>query len=94
MRNEIHAESMPIELRLAAIIALLSSFSICGVTTGKASALLAHLEALVLSDTDAISASLRQTLEDTLAEWLTIECHPESIAVNWSAVATQARRLQ
>ena len=83
---------MPTELRLAAIIALLSSSALCGATAGKASALRAHLEAAALTG-DPMNAQLRSVLEDTLAAWLTIECHQKSVSVNCCALAAAGQVL-
>ncbi len=85
-------DPIPIQLRLAAIISLLSSSAQRGATQGKASALCAHLEAAALDPTP-INGHLRNALEDTLAEWLAIECHPKSIPVEGSVVTHTTHAL-
>ena len=57
---------MPIELRLAAVVTLLSSSALHGVTAGKAAALRNHLEAAALS-AEALSPQLRGALEESAA---------------------------
>lgn len=79
MEDTFDTDDMPIDLRFAAIIALLSSCTLRGVTVGKLAALRAHLEAAALSSDESIDPRLRCVLEDTLAEWLTIECHRKSV---------------
>lgn len=79
-------DPIPIQMRLAAIITLLSSSAQRGATVGKAAALRAHLEAAALDPTP-IDIRLRNALEDTLAEWLSIKCHPKSVSVSKGAQA-------
>lgn len=79
-------DAMPLELRLAAIITLLSSSAIRGATPCKSQALRAHLEAAALSALP-LEAQLRIALENTLAEWLSIECHHKSVPVDVCALA-------
>ena len=85
-------DAMPPELHLAAIITLLSSAALHGATARKVDALRAHLEAAALC-TEALDARLRQSLEDALANWLSVEVDgPSTSAVDddWSA-AVQRR---
>ena len=79
-------ETLPLELRLAAIITLLSSSAIRGATPCKSHALRMHLEAAALSP-HPLSAQLRIALENTLAEWLSVECHQKSVPVDICALA-------
>lgn len=79
-------DTAQLELRLAAIIALLSSAAIRGATPCKSRALRMHLEAAALS-TAPLSSPLREVLENTLAEWLSIECHSKSVAVDACVLA-------
>lgn len=79
-------EPMSLELRLAAIITLLSSSAIRGATPCKSQALRVHLEAAALSAMP-LNAQLRIALENTLAEWLSIECHQKSVPVDVCALA-------
>lgn len=81
---------MPVDLRLAAIIALLSSSALRGATPGKAAALRVHLEAAALAG-DALDPHLRVALEDALAEWITIECHQKSVSVDFCALAASGK---
>lgn len=82
MPADVVADAIPVEVRLAAVISLLSTFTVRGVTPCKALALRAHLEALVLADNAFIHPHLQRALEDALAEWLSIECHPASMPVD------------
>ena len=86
-------DAMPSELHLAAIITLLSSAALHGATAGKVDALRSHLEAAALC-AEALDPRLRQSLEDALAHWLSVEVDgPACAAVDddWSSSA--ARRL-
>lgn len=78
--------AIPLELRLAAIIVLLSSSAIRGATPCKSQALRMHLEAAALSH-HPLHAQLREALENTLAEWLSVECHQKSVPVDVCALA-------
>ena len=83
---------MTVELRLAAIIALLSSSAIRGATAGKADALRLHLEAAAASS-EPLDPHLRGALEDVLAQWLGVDCHEPAPAVDCSALPAAARML-
>jgi len=61
-------EILTTPLRLAAIVALLSSSALRGTTASKNAALCMHLETL-LRQKEALDPNLRKTLEQTLAEW-------------------------
>jgi hypothetical protein len=83
---------MSTELRLAAIITLLSSAALRGATAGKVEALREHLEAAALG-ADALDPHLRKALEDAFAHWLSVDCHAQSMAVEHFPLAPSARRL-
>ena len=68
MDGHFEADDMPSALRLAAIVTLLS-----------ASALRAHLGA-ALADA-ALPGELRDAIEQALAGWRAVECHPASVSV-------------
>lgn len=82
--------AMSTELRLAAIITLLSSSALRGATANKTEALRKHLEAAALSHA-SINPNLRSALEDALAEWISIECHPESVVIDCCALAASGQ---
>ncbi|MDR2637267.1 MAG: hypothetical protein LBB55_02935 [Zoogloeaceae bacterium] len=65
-----HGESyaMSQQLRLAAIVALLSSSALRGATACKSAALCMHLETL-LEQSGTIEPQLREIVETTLDEW-------------------------
>lgn len=71
---------MPPELRLAAIIHLLSSSALRGATFHKTEALRAHLRSIAAGD--GLSPYLRSTLQEVLAGWEGVACHPASTAVD------------
>jgi hypothetical protein len=84
------SDTMSLELRLAAIITLLSSSAIRGTTPCKSHALRMHLEAAALSALP-LNDKLREALENTLAEWLSVECHDKSVPVDVCALAQSGR---
>ena len=66
---------MTAELRIAAIISLLSSSALRGTTASKSAALCMHLDTLLRQGVP-IEPSLRKTLETALDEWkLTLHFH-------------------
>lgn len=68
-------EPMTTPLRIAAIIALLSSSALRGTTACKNAALCMHLETLLRQE-DTLEPNLRKTLEKALSEWkLTTHIH-------------------
>lgn len=79
MDDRFDTGDMPSELRLAAIITLLSASALRGLTVAKTAALRAHLGA-ALADT-SLAPALRDTLEQTLGGWRAVECHPASVSV-------------
>ena len=86
-------DAMSPELHLAAIVSLLSSTALHGATAGKLDALRAHLEAAALC-VEPLDPCLRQSLEDALAHWLSVDIDgPACAAVDddWSSSAV--RRL-
>jgi hypothetical protein len=85
-------DTMPTALRLAAIISLLSSSALHGATAGKSEALRLHLEAAAFA-AEPLDPQLRTVLEDALAEWLSIECHQNSVSVDQGALAPCSRAL-
>lgn len=70
---------LPLDLRLAAILTLLSASALRGPTAAKAAALRTHLAAALADKT--LTPTLRDTLDQTLAGWQGVECHPASISV-------------
>lgn len=72
-------DPMPSALHLAAIVTLLSASALRGPTVAKTAALRAHLGA-VLSDAE-MAPELRDALEQALAGWRAVECHPASVNV-------------
>ncbi len=70
-------DEMSLDLRLAAIITLLSSSALRGATTNKTAALQSHLEAAAFA-ADELGPYLKEALEQTLAGWHKVYCHPAS----------------
>lgn len=71
---------MPLELRLAAVIHLLSSSALRGATFHKTEALRAHLRCV--ADEDGLNPYLRNTLQEVLGGWEAVHCHPASVPVD------------
>ncbi|KAB2920918.1 MAG: hypothetical protein F9K30_15825 [Dechloromonas sp.] len=71
---------MPLELRLAAVIHLLSSSALRGATHHKTEALRAHLRCVAASDD--LNPYLRNTLQEVLGGWEAVHCHPASVPVD------------
>ncbi|NHC05865.1 hypothetical protein [Azonexus fungiphilus] len=71
---------MPLELRLAAVIHLLSSSALRGATFHKTEALRAHLRCV--ADEDGLNPYLRSTLQEVLGGWEAVHCHPASVPVD------------
>lgn len=69
---------MSLDLRLAAVITLLSSSALRGATANKTAALQSHLEAAA-SVKDELGPYLKDALEQTLAGWQSVQCHPASV---------------
>lgn len=83
---------MTLDLRLAAIITLLSASALRGVTVNKAAALRAHLAAAADAG-QPINPHLKDALEQTLAGWQALECHPDSISVDYCALTVAGQML-
>jgi len=71
---------MPLELRLAAVIHLLSSSALRGATFHKTEALRAHLRSV--AGQDGLNPYLKSTLQEVLGGWEAVDCHPASISVD------------
>ncbi len=82
---------MPVELRLAAIIHLLSSSAMRGATANKTSALRAHLRRIVIED--GLNPYLKSTVLEVLACWEAVQCHPESTAVEAYPITASSCQL-
>ena len=72
---------MPTELRLAAIIHLLSSSALRGATFNKTEALRAQLRDI--SEINSLNPFLKSTLLEVLGGWEAVQCHPASIPVDF-----------
>lgn len=83
---------MSIDARLAAIVTLLSSSVLRGATANKTAALRIHLEAVGYVG-EALGPYLRDALEQTLAGWQSVDCHPESIAVDYCPLTIPGQSL-
>jgi hypothetical protein len=84
---------MPIDMRLAAIVHLLSSSVLRGTTASKTAALQAHLGAAVVAS-DQLGPCLQNAIEDALANWQDVHCHPNSIPVDYFPFAASGSALQ
>ncbi|MFV0372084.1 MAG: hypothetical protein ACK5JI_10670 [Azonexus sp.] len=73
--------NMPFELRLAAVIHLLSSSALRGATFNKTEALREHLRSA--ADESGIDPYLRSALQEALGGWEAVACHPASVAVDY-----------
>lgn len=76
---------MPCELRLAAVIHLLSSSALRGATFHKTEALRAHLRSVARCE--GLNPYLKSTLLEVLGGWEAVSCHPASIAVDSQPMA-------
>lgn len=83
---------MTIELRLAAIIMLLSSSALRGATALKTEALRHHLQFAATSG-EPLEHNLQAALEHTLADWRNVECHPGSVPCDALSLAAPAQSL-
>lgn len=79
MNDHCDTDDMPLDLRLAAIVTLLSASALRGPTLAKTAALRSHLAA-AMGD-ERLSPELRDALEQSLAGWRAVECHPASVGV-------------
>lgn len=71
-------DEMSLDLRLAAIITLLSSSALRGATANKTAALQSHLEAAAVAS-EVLGPYLKDAVEQTLAGWQKVLCHPKSV---------------
>jgi hypothetical protein len=79
MRDTDEDCELPIELRLAAIVTLLSASALRGPTAAKTLALRTHLAAA--TRTPGLDPALLDALGQALAGWQAIACHPGSVSV-------------
>lgn len=79
MDDRFDSDDMPPELRLAAIVTLLSASALRGPTVAKTAALRTHLCAALADET--LAPQLRDALEQSLAGWRAVDCHPASVSV-------------
>lgn len=84
---------MPIDMRLAAIVHLLSSSVLRGTTASKTAALQAHLGAAAVAS-EHLGPCLQNAIEDALAHWQDVQCHPNSIPVDHFPFAASGSALQ
>lgn len=75
------SNDLPLELRLAAIVTLLSSSALRGATVNKTAALQAHLEAAIRC-AGQLNPQLKDALAQSLAGWRKVDCHPASVPVD------------
>ena len=87
----IEPDAMPLETRLVALVLLLSSSSLHGVSAAKLQALRAHLGAAVRAP--GLSASLRDALESALTAWHGIEFPPCNLGGTLQRQTLPARTL-
>jgi hypothetical protein len=81
---------MPLELRLAAVIHLLSSSALRGATHHKTEALRTHLRSITASD--GLNTHLRNTLQEVLGGWEAVHCHPASVPVDFYPVVASSHQ--
>lgn len=72
---------MPVELRLAAVIHLLSSSALRGNTANKTEALRGHLRKIAAQE--GLNPYLKSTLQEVLGDWEAVQCHPNSVSVDF-----------
>lgn len=82
---------MPFDLRLAAIVTLLSASALRGATVNKTAALRAHLAAAA-SDSQ-ISPQLRDSIEQALAGWQAVNCHPASVSIEFCPLTAPGQSI-
>lgn len=76
---------MPVDLRLAAVIHLLSSSALRGATANKTEALRAHLRGVAAQE--GLNPHLKNTLLEVLGGWEAVTCHPASVPVDYYPLA-------
>jgi hypothetical protein len=79
MNDSCDTDDMPLDLRLAAIVTLLSASALRGPTLAKTAALRSHLAAAI--GDERLTPQLRDALDQSLAGWRAVECHPASVSV-------------
>lgn len=84
-------EAMPIELRLAAIVTLLSACALRGTTANKAAALRVHLDAAL--HLPECGGHLHDAIAQALAGWETIECHPASVSIDFCPLTVPGQSI-
>lgn len=84
-------ETLSTELRLAAIVTLLSSSALRGPTRNKIAALRTHLAA-ALAD-EHVDGHLRDAIEQALAGWQIADCHPASASVSCCPITVPGQSL-
>jgi len=84
---------MPLDIRLAAIITLLSSSVLRGATANKTAALRSHLEAAAFA-ADELGPYLKDALEQTLTGWRKVHCHPASVPSDSCPLTVPGQALQ
>lgn len=82
---------MQLELRLAAIITLLSASALRGPTANKVAALRSHLAAAA-NDTEH-APDLQDAIEQALAGWQAVDCHPQSVSVDLCPLTVPGQAL-
>ena len=85
------SDEMPIELRLAAIVTLLSACALRGTTANKAAALRVHLEAAL--HVPGFGGHLHDAIEQALRGWEAIECHPASISIDFCPLTVPGQSI-
>ena len=91
--DDTRPDDLPLDLRLAAIIHLLSSTALRGTTANKTACLQAHLVAAV-QDGDALGPALQDAVESALAHWQDVQCHANSNPVDAPPVHVAPPALQ
>lgn len=82
---------MPLALRLAAIVTLLSGSALRGATLNKTAALCAHLAAA--AGDAQIDPHLKDSIEQVLAGWQAVDCHPASISVDFCPLTVPGQSI-
>jgi hypothetical protein len=78
---DMETEELPLDLRLAAIITLLSSSALGGVTAGKSAALQHHLDtAVAQAQGQGRHVHLTSALRSASQNWQALNGHPDSMA--------------
>lgn len=85
-------DEMSLDQRLAAIITLLSSSALRGATANKAAALQSHLDAAAFA-AEALGPYLQEALEQILAVWQKVHCHPDSAPFDASPLTMPGQAL-